>query len=360
MPDRARGREEQTPRISVVVPTKHRPAPTTAFIESVLAGTYKNFEVVVVDQSDDDATREAVGAFEGCAVRYYRDPRPELGAGGARNYGIVVSRGPFLAMTDDDVEAAPTWLERIVQRFEDDPGLEFIVGRLSPPNYDRSCGYVPEFDANPKLPPRRLVMRVAGANFAARRGLFERIGGYDELFGPGGRFNADDTNLFRRVQRDGARYVVDPHIEVVHTHGFRALDDARALVESYDYGNGACFGRLTRQGDLVGGATFVARAMFRLIRATISSRRLLGPIRETRVVLRGFVHGALTSPKEGFVDGRTIRELHQACKAVNNHGDPAIAPGSRTTPVVDVPTPYGSQLGQGILSLHSLLLMLVG
>jgi glycosyltransferase involved in cell wall biosynthesis len=305
--------------ISVVIPTKSRPSMVAGTVRSIIEGRYQQFEIFVIDQTPDDSTYHALLPFmEDHRFHYIRNRRPGYGAASSRNIGIALSSGDVIAITDDDVEAQPDWLEQIAAEFLADQDLKFIAGRLTAPPYDPSTGYTPAFDANPGTRKRSdLLLQASGANLAARVELFHQVGGCDEYCGPGSRLKAsDDTDLCFRIGRSGAKWKVCPHIEVVHTHGFRSGADLDALSKRYNYGNGGNFGRFTRRGDLRAGATFLLREARQLARCLL---RLLRGQRPTGIDisllrLRGFAAGFALPPDEGFVSGDQMVRLRMMLK----------------------------------------------
>lgn len=298
--------------VSVIIATKQRPQPLYDAVQSVFQSTYQEFELFVIDQSPDNASKVILLPFHSDPrFHYLLNRRPGFGAASSRNLGIAASHGEIVALIDDDVVVKPDWLAQIVAEFSADPELDFIAGRLSAPPYDRTAGYTPEFEAWPYLSRWHFPLHASGANFSMRRRLFDRVGGYDEFCGPGSRLRAsDDTDLCWRIVRSGARYKICPHIEVVHLHGFRPLAEAEALFVRYQYGNGGNFGRFTRRGDLFAGAWFLAREVKHLVRA------LPALLREDRREwmysqqrLRGFWDGFRLPPNEGFVSGEKLRQM---------------------------------------------------
>jgi len=91
-----------SPRVSVILPAYNREALVGRAIDSVLAQTYQDFELIVVDDASKDGTR--------AVLETYRDhPRVRLilsdenrGGSGARNLGIEAARGDFIAFQDSD------------------------------------------------------------------------------------------------------------------------------------------------------------------------------------------------------------------------------------------------------------------
>jgi glycosyltransferase involved in cell wall biosynthesis len=306
--------------VSVVIPTKSRPQALYDAVCSVFNGRYQNFELFVIDQTPDESTRAILQGFMADRrFHYVQNRRPGFGAASSRNMGIAMSSGEVIAIMDDDVEAQPDWMAQIVAEFSADPMLEFIAGKLTAPAYNWENGFTPSFDANPHLSRWQFPLMAAGANFSMRRSLFDKVGGYDEYCGPGSRLRAsDDTDLCWRIMRSGAKWKICPHIEVIHTHGFREIKDAQALTERYNFGNGGNYGRFTRRGDLTAGAWFLWQEAGGLARGTLRLvlRRHPSGIGRTLTRLRGFWAGLRLPPHEGFVSPRDMQRLHADYHAI--------------------------------------------
>src|ERR1039457_3807219 len=88
------------PKVSVVIPTYNRAAQVRKGIESVLAQTVTDLEVIVVDDGSSDDTEKTLGQIFGDRIRYY-DQRNE-GASVAWNKGIEEARGEWIAFLDSD------------------------------------------------------------------------------------------------------------------------------------------------------------------------------------------------------------------------------------------------------------------
>ena len=98
------------PRVSVIIPTYNRAALVQEAVASVLAQTYRDFELLVVDDCSTDATREALAAWGG-EIQVLRLPA-RRGVSVARNAGIAAARGEWLAFLDSDDLWLPEKLAR--------------------------------------------------------------------------------------------------------------------------------------------------------------------------------------------------------------------------------------------------------
>lgn len=117
--------------VSAIISTHNRIKLLPRAIDSVLSQTYKNIELIVVNDSSDDGTKEMLSSYENITV--INIPKPEShGANYARNLGINASKGDYVAFLDDDDYWLPTKIEKQVQRME--KGGYAIV----------SCGFIEE------------------------------------------------------------------------------------------------------------------------------------------------------------------------------------------------------------------------
>jgi glycosyltransferase involved in cell wall biosynthesis len=125
------------PFISVVIPTYNRAQQTIAAIESVLAQTYPNFEIIVVDDGSTDGTGQAIQRFisqrtNGCHQILFFN-QPNQGASTARNTGIAKARGEYIAFLDSDDFWVPEkleWQVRALEQLKNECGVCFTDARL--------------------------------------------------------------------------------------------------------------------------------------------------------------------------------------------------------------------------------------
>jgi glycosyltransferase involved in cell wall biosynthesis len=116
----------QTPEVSVVIPAFNASRTISAALESVFAQTYKNFEVIVVDDGSTDDTARRVAEF-GSRVEYVRQANG--GPARARNVAIRRARGRLVAFLDADDVWMPRKLQRQTAYFERFPETGLLHGR---------------------------------------------------------------------------------------------------------------------------------------------------------------------------------------------------------------------------------------
>lgn len=303
------------PRISVVIPTYNRAAFLQEALDGLMCGQHTDFEVLVMDQSDDDATERLVDGFDERVV-YHRMLR--RGANPARNLGAALARGELVAFSDDDCVPRPDWLSRIVSAFDSRTELEFIFGQLKAPPHDGVGGWYPE-----TLPPpdihlprnrRKISCIGAGANMSCRKTFLRRVGGFDELLGPNDMsvINADTPMAYKAFRQ--ANWMASAEIEVVHVNGFRPTRELAALFRSYALELGLNYGRFARRGDLGAAWVFLLEQFDIVVPALAAIVRFRRP-RRLRALLpyaRGFVRGLVVAPRLGVVDGAAFRRMEES------------------------------------------------
>jgi glycosyltransferase involved in cell wall biosynthesis len=119
------------PLISVVIPTFQRPQMLAAALRALVPQLASaDAEVVVVDNCPDASARGQVAALteSGLALRYHHEPR--RGVAHARNAGVLMARGAYIAFLDDDEVPDPGWLEGFVEHAGS--GVTVAFGRIRP------------------------------------------------------------------------------------------------------------------------------------------------------------------------------------------------------------------------------------
>jgi GT2 family glycosyltransferase len=109
--------------VSVVIPTFNRSYILRTAIDSVLNQTYKNIEILVVDDGSTDATAETVAGY-GPKVRYFHQKNG--GVSSARNLGLMQAKGEFIALLDSDDAWLPWKVEAQLAVFRALPGVGMV------------------------------------------------------------------------------------------------------------------------------------------------------------------------------------------------------------------------------------------
>lgn len=208
------------PIISVVLPVYNRQDLVRRAIDSVLAQTMTDFELLVIDDCSTDATAAVV-------EEYCSDPRvrlqcntTNLGPAGARNRGIELARGRYIAFQDSDDRWFPEKLARQIEMLDRNPGVQACYcGALY--YAQGQCYYIPSegtldaesmasgdlsdavLNSNPITPQALLVERT----------VFDEVGGFDTTL----RINEDWELAIRMAQKARFAFLPEPLVVIYRT-----------------------------------------------------------------------------------------------------------------------------------------------
>ena len=186
------------PTVSVVIATYNRAHLIARAIGSVLDQTYTDFEVIVVDDASTDDTEQVVKEFRDSRVLYARH-HENKGGGSARNTGIGLAQGEYVAFLDSDDEWLPNKLRHQVEvlgAMDDSVGLLYSgFVRVYPDGHVREARE-PTEGSCVGIPSRWLVKSAA----------LDAVGGFDESMPA-----LQDTEISLRL-RNECRLAYDPTI----------------------------------------------------------------------------------------------------------------------------------------------------
>lgn len=231
----ARGWHDQTPLVSVVIPAYDAAAYIPAALDSVLAQTLANYEIIVVNDGSPDTPllEEALQPYFG-RVRYIKQENG--GPGSARNTGIRASRGRYVAFLDSDDIWLPKHLASQIEIFESDPSLGLVYANAVQIKDDRLVGV--SFDRTPQSLPvnfdslLREQSTVNTSSAVVSREALVAAGMFDEQFR-----RCEDYDLWLRLAAAGVRMTFTREIQIAHrpANGLAASGDLmkQALIAVY-------------------------------------------------------------------------------------------------------------------------------
>jgi glycosyltransferase involved in cell wall biosynthesis len=237
--------------ISVVISTRNRGGQVARAIETILANDYPNYEVIVVDQSDNTLTEASLQLFHtNRHLRYLKSATQGISTG--RNLGIAMASGELIAITDDDCEVPTNWLQELSAAFDVDQRIGIVFGNVLAEAHDRTAGFVPSYERREPSVARsiREKHRVEGisACMGIRRSAWQILGGFDQMLGTGAPFrSASETDLAIRALLAGHWIYETPRLAVTH-RGFRTWQQARPLIRGYLFGIGAMLAKQLKCG----------------------------------------------------------------------------------------------------------------
>ena len=181
--------------VSIVLPTYKRAHVLPLAIRSVLAQSYTNWELIVVDDNSPDDTAAVVASFADPRIRYVRN-EPNLKLPRALNRGFSLARGDYLTWTSDDNLFAEQAIAKMVARLQAGD-CDFVYADYWLFSEQDAQGQ-PVAPQRERLPGQLQLHRGnhIGACFMYTRRLYEAVGDYDpELF------LVEDYDYFIRAAR---------------------------------------------------------------------------------------------------------------------------------------------------------------
>ncbi len=255
------------PTVSVVIPTRNRAAYILQALESVFAQTYRDYEVVVVDDGSEDETAELLQPLvKAGKLRYIA--QAAAGASAARNRGVEEARGAYIAFLDSDDLFKPGKLEKQVALFKRQPELGFVhcwFSKFDDSGRDLGLRDTSRFDG--QIYPAMLQewdVLMAMPCMLMRKEALQKAGGFD----PAMRWG-EDLDLWRRIARRHPVGLVREALVGVRVHASNVSGQRREAVSHFERYLEKAFA-----DDPGLGATFRRQAYARLY--TSFARNLLG------------------------------------------------------------------------------------
>jgi glycosyltransferase involved in cell wall biosynthesis len=189
--------------ISVILTTYKRPDKLKRAIESVLNQSYKDFELIIVDDNSKDGTEEMVSRFPDKRIVYIKrtknfgcDTKP-------KNEGIMASNGDYMAFLDDDNEYRPDHLLLLLKAIEEDDKFGVVYGdRWLTCDVKDENWMPPQMGISSNFSPDLLMKRnyIDTSDVLIKRDVLFAVGGFDERYK-----KYIDWNLWVRMTKFGIR-----------------------------------------------------------------------------------------------------------------------------------------------------------
>lgn len=196
-------RVPETPKVSVIIPCYNLGEYLEEAVNSVLAQTFQDFEIVIVDDgSTDPATRTLLAGYRPPKTRVLRIPHGGVSA--ARNVAIANSTGVYLCALDADDRLEPTYFEKAIEPLEADSSIAFVSCWLRTFG-DEEWEWTPERCDLPGLLWEDTVLTAS----LVRRAAVVAVGGYDTEMPIQG---LEDWDLWLTLVERGQRGVILPEV----------------------------------------------------------------------------------------------------------------------------------------------------
>ena len=222
---------EKSPKVSVIIPAYNRRDFVTEAIDSALNQTYRDFEVIVVDDGSTDGTGEMLKERYDDKIRYFY--KENGGCASARNYGIKMARGEYIAFLDSDDRYLPEKLEDQVGILEKNNRCGFVSSDVI--FFDDGKEYLfktirPDKNGDIAYPIFMFTYFSLCAS-VFRKSCFDKVGYFNETM----RYNEDTDMLLRVAINFKAEFSYKPtFLYRVHKEGksTNAVNLLHAVYES--------------------------------------------------------------------------------------------------------------------------------
>lgn len=215
----------KNPLVSVVILNYNKRNATLKSISSVIGQTYKNYEIIVVDDSStDDTVAQVRRKFP--EVRLV-SLKKSLGRS-AHNEGFKRARGQILVPLDSDMYLSRGFLAKLVEKFNRFPKLSALAFDLKDPT-GKTVGWPPVYSPSDKLGGGY----ECGSGFPAiRHEVFENVGGFNPSF----FLYVDEWEYFARLLKYGYKVYYFPDIVGYHTsppHAYKSIMRGYHVVKNH-------------------------------------------------------------------------------------------------------------------------------
>ena len=316
------GAAEPVDRASVVVCTLGEDHRLRRTVDSILAQSHGDLELIVVDnQPASGKVQRLLASVDDPRLRIVQEPRRGLSV--ARNTGLAVARSDFVAYTDDDAFADPDWLRYLLAPFAEHPGIVCVTGLVLPAELSTAAQLLfEEFGAFDKgfervvwtaqpddelarlgvmgehgvLFPYSAGVFGSGNNMAFRTQWLRDSGAFDVALGAGTRARGgEDLDAFLQVILAGRAIIYEPHALVRHA-GRADLAALRQQMFGYGSGMSAVIAKhfLASPGQGLGIVRRLPAGLRRLVDPASSKNEAKSddfPAELSRAELRGYAAG---------------------------------------------------------------------
>ncbi len=246
---------ETTMKLSVILTTRNRSRLLDHCLDSIATSLNKasllDAEIVIVNNASTDDTGDVINAWasrNSVAVTHLTEPL--AGKGHAVNRALVAARGELLAFTDDDCRLDPDFVSDLLRHASQDREPTVRGGRTElgdltdlPLTINTSVKRMQWSRRENSARGQSISGQINGCNMVIPRVVIDKVGPFDERFGPGSfMYGGEDDDFLIRAYLANFALEYVPDMVVFHFHGRKTPEQGRKLMREYLISNG---------GDLV-------------------------------------------------------------------------------------------------------------
>lgn len=220
------------PQFSVIIPNYNRSSSVKVAINSVLEQTFKDFEVIIVDDKSTDNSLEELNKIKDDKLRVFQLGK-NSGAAAARNYGASMARGEFISFLDSDDYYEKEFLEesyQILSNTASNIGFMWTGVRYHTKKNVYNRSWTPVRRKNAYLSFLHSLQIGSGSGISIKRLAFIESGGFNESLSA-----SEDTDFFLRfTQKYDYRNSEKILVNVIKTGEDRMSKSFDNVAESYN------------------------------------------------------------------------------------------------------------------------------
>ncbi|MEI7463093.1 MAG: glycosyltransferase family 2 protein, partial [Candidatus Taylorbacteria bacterium] len=231
----------RAPKVSIIISVFNKWKYTYNCLKSLKENLADiSFEVVIVDDGSTDETKKMVEKIKNAV---YIKNKKNYGFVGSCNSGAKRARGEYLVFLNNDTIVKKNWLNALLDTFQSNKNIGLAGSKLIYPDgrlqeaggivwkNGNACNYGRYGNPNdPEFNYLKDVDYCSGASIMLRKNVFEKLGGFDEIFSPG---YYEDTDLAFKVRRLGLRTVYQPKSGLFHFEGITSGNDLKSGIKKY-------------------------------------------------------------------------------------------------------------------------------
>lgn len=200
--------------VSIIIPVRYRPDLTRVCIDSILKYTQSEYEIIVVQEGDDQEIKNLLLSYP--QIKYIQNKEPK-GFAGAMNTGLTMASGDYYCFLNSDTVVIPNWLELMLEAFNEDG-----VGLVAPTYTEATNKQVVDYNRGQIFDFIDDPLSLKGVCFLIKKEVIDQVGKWDESFGFGG---GEDNDICLRIKKVGYKLVIARRSYIYHygSASFREL-----------------------------------------------------------------------------------------------------------------------------------------
>lgn len=222
--------------VTIIIPVRNEEKTIKRCLDSILALDYPNFEVIIINDGSTDRTGEILQGYLSNQKKIKIIESEGVGPSEARNLGIKLARGEFVAFTDADCIVHKEWLNELLKGFTDENVVGVGGNQLSPEdetyfgrdvqNFMKMIGFMTHYIKKDGFTIVESKNNPT-CNEMYRRKIFYEVGGFLSGFWPG-----EDTELDYRIKKKGYKLSHNPRAIVYHYRS-ENIREYRKMMHNY-------------------------------------------------------------------------------------------------------------------------------